>query len=114
MQPSLITFSALIVAVLAYLLVPAAPGDPNDNEMSRDLFFIYSVNNVGYIDVCGCKHKKVRQGSLPRRASYLRQVRSRRDDLLLVDGGNTLFGSDDRKAKPHEKTQLKEKAKDGE
>ena len=81
------------------------------SEGSSNLFLVYSVNNVGYIDVCGCKRKKVRQGSLTRRASYVKQARFHHDNLCLLDGGNTLFGPDDGKAKDFEKRQLHEKAK---
>ena len=72
---------------------------------------VYSVNNFGYIDVCGCKHKKVRQGSVARRASYFSQMHALRNDLLLIDAGNTLFNRDDRKAKPHMQKQILEKVK---
>ena len=40
---------------------PAVP-DSTPSAESQNLFLVYSVNNVGYIDVCGCKRKKVRQG----------------------------------------------------
>jgi hypothetical protein len=75
------------------------------------LCLIYGINNNGYIDVCGCKNKKVRQGSITRRASFVRQMRSNHPHLLLVDGGNMLFNRDDRKVPAHEKPQLEEKAK---
>lgn len=78
---------------------------------SKDLFVVYSINNIGYIDVCGCKRKKVRQGSLTRRGSYIRQARYHHPGMLLLDGGNTLFGPDDRKAKDFQRQQLFEKAK---
>ncbi|MGB1071047.1 MAG: multiheme c-type cytochrome [Planctomycetota bacterium] len=124
----------LTIALLALLVLPAILGDQtsavaersvetvslDDKESapesagegdSSDLFLVYSVNNVGYIDVCGCKRKKVRQGSLTRRASYIKQARFHHDNLCLLDGGNTLFGPDDGKAKDFEKKQLHEKAK---
>lgn len=53
--------------------------------------FVYSVNNSGYVDVCGCKHKEVKQGSLTRRATFLKSLRATGRDLLLLDGGSTLF-----------------------
>ncbi|MFQ5654308.1 MAG: multiheme c-type cytochrome [Planctomycetota bacterium] len=77
----------------------------------RELFLVYSINNLGYIDVCGCKHKKVRQGSLTRRATYLHEAAVHHPHMLLIDGGNTLFRRDDRKKKPHERLQAAEKAK---
>ena len=89
---------------------PTVP-DSTPSAESQNLFLVYSVNNVGYIDVCGCKRKKVRQGSLTRRASYLKQAKFHHDNICLLDGGNTLFGPDDGKAKDFEKKQLKEKAK---
>ena len=78
---------------------------------TKELFVVYSINNIGYIDVCGCKRKKVRQGSLTRRGSYIRQARYHHPEMLLLDGGNTLFGPDDRKAKDFQRQQLLEKAK---
>ena len=52
---------------------------------------VYNVNNAGYIDVCGCKRKEVRQGSLTRRSSFLKQLRSTGRELLLVDAGSAFF-----------------------
>ncbi|MEM7164307.1 MAG: multiheme c-type cytochrome [Planctomycetota bacterium] len=71
----------------------------------------FGVNNLGYIDVCGCKHKKVRQGSVTRRASYLSQVRGRGHNVALVDGGNTFFSDKHLRAKDHEKRELIEQSK---
>jgi len=87
---------------------PAAPaGDP----AAKGVFLVYSVNTTGEIDVCGCKRKKVRQGSITRRASYVRQARFQHANLLLVDGGNTLTGPDDARGEEHERKQTIEKAK---
>jgi len=37
------------------------PGAPDGNTSQRKTFsLVYNVNNAGYIDVCGCKHKEVR------------------------------------------------------
>lgn len=63
---------------------------------AKKLSLVYNVNNAGYIDVCGCKHKEVRQGSLTRRASFLKQLRATGRDLLLLDGGSSLFALEDR------------------
>lgn len=57
---------------------------------------VYNVNGSGYIDVCGCKHKEVRQGSLTRRASFLEQLRATGRQLVLLDGGSSLFPIADR------------------
>ena len=84
---------------------------PAGKEESREFILLYNVNNLGFIDVCGCKRKKIRQGSITRRASYVTQLRARRDDILLLDGGNTFFDREDRKAKPVQLKQLREKAK---
>ncbi|MCA8961877.1 MAG: hypothetical protein KDC38_15235, partial [Planctomycetes bacterium] len=78
---------------------------------ARKLLLGYGINNYGYIDVCGCKHKKIRQGSITRRASLLRQLRIHHPHMVLIDAGNTLFGREDRTAKDHERPQLIEKAK---
>ncbi|MGE4631959.1 MAG: hypothetical protein AAEJ47_02870, partial [Planctomycetota bacterium] len=116
----------LMVLILLLLVLPALRGpapeaqalrvDPPRHEMdtaagSDDLFLVYSINNVGYVDVCGCKRKKVRQGSLTRRAAYIHQARYHHENLVLLDGGNTLFGTDDGKKKDFEKQQLIDKAK---
>ena len=65
-------------------------------EPARKLTLVYNVNNAGYIDVCGCKHKEVRQGSITRRASFLRQLRGTGRELLILDGGSSLFQLDER------------------
>jgi 2',3'-cyclic-nucleotide 2'-phosphodiesterase (5'-nucleotidase family) len=57
----------------------------------KKLTLVYNINNGGYIDVCGCKHKEVRQGSLTRRSAFLKQLRSTGREILLVDGGSALF-----------------------
>ncbi|MEM7263572.1 MAG: hypothetical protein AAF488_16410 [Planctomycetota bacterium] len=99
----------------------AKPGmkidDPNSLENEKPpadvsrLVIGYGTNNYGYIDVCGCKHKKIRQGSITRRSALIKQLRVRVPEFVLIDGGNTLFGRDDRLAKDHERPQLIEKAK---
>ena len=63
---------------------------------ARKFTLIYNVNNAGYIDVCGCKHKEVRQGSITRRASFLKQIRATGRDILLLDGGSSFFPVDER------------------
>ncbi|MAW75951.1 MAG: hypothetical protein CMJ95_00980 [Planctomycetes bacterium] len=118
--PQLITVVILLLLVLPALRGPERQADalradtPTPEATTAgndDLFLVYSVNNVGYIDVCGCKRKKVRQGSLTRRAAYIKQARYHHDNLVLLDGGNTLFGAEDGKKKDFEKKQLLEKAK---
>ena len=72
----------------------------------------FGVNNLGYIDVCGCKHKKVRMGSVTRRMSYLKQMRGlMKAEIALVDGGNTFFSDKYLRTKEHEKPELIEQAK---
>ncbi len=83
----------------------SAPQSPTTvEEQPARLTLIYNVNNAGYVDVCGCKHKEVRQGSLPRRASFLKQIRATGRDVLLLDGGSSLFpiGKRVRKEQHHE------------
>lgn len=89
---------------------PADPA-PAPAPAPKGTFLIYSVNTTGEIDVCGCKRKKVRQGSITRRASYIRQARFQHPSLLLVDGGNTLLGPEDKRGEAHERKQTLEKAK---
>jgi len=89
----------------------AAATDDSASSGEHDLFLVFSINNVGYIDVCGCKRKKVRQGSITRRSAYIDQTRFHHENLLLIDGGNTLFGTDDGKKKDFARQQLKSKAK---
>src|SRR6059036_1237003 len=84
-----------VAGVVAWALVKAdaSAGATGDAGSAKEKKFtlVYNVNNAGYIDVCGCKHKEVRQGSLTRRASFLKQLRATGRDLLLVDGGSSLF-----------------------
>jgi hypothetical protein len=65
-------------------------------DAAKRFTLVYNVNNSGYVDVCGCKHKEVRQGSLTRRASFLGQLRASGRELLLLDGGSTFFHIEDR------------------
>ena len=99
---------------------PAAPADdakaadakPADsNEDVKNVFVIYSVNVTGEIDVCGCKRKKVRQGSITRRGSYIRQARFAHEHVVVLDAGNTLVGPDDKRTTERELSQTLEKAK---
>ena len=92
---------------------PAPTGQPDEQDppSSHDMFLVFSINNVGYIDVCGCKRKKVRQGSISRRSAYIDQARFHHENLVLIDGGNTLFGPDDgKKLEDFRRKQLKAKA----
>lgn len=65
-------------------VTPGSPGKPG-------FTLVYSINNGGYVGVCGCEHKQVRQGSLPRRANFLKQLSSSGRTILLLDGGSALF-----------------------
>jgi len=80
------------VVALTGLLCALVAGEP----AVKSFALVYSVNNSGYYDVCGCKHKEVKQGSLTRRASVLKQIQATGRKLLLVDGGSTLFPIEDR------------------
>ena len=73
-----LTFSLLCVLALCLASTPFWSVGSVDSEESeqRKFTLVFNVNNGGYIDVCGCKHKEVRQGSLTRRASFLRQFRA--------------------------------------
>lgn len=75
----------------AVLSWAAAAGSP-----AKRLTLVYNVNNGGYVDVCGCEHKQVKQGSLTRRASFLKQLRGTGRALLLLDGGSALFPIEER------------------
>ncbi len=86
--------SSLVGAALlgsALLWSAAAPEPP-----PKKFTLVYNVNNGGYVDVCGCTHKQVRQGSLTRRASFLKQLRATGRQLILLDGGSALFPIEDR------------------
>ncbi len=89
---------------------PPAPDEVAPDHVEQ-ITLAYMINNFGYIDVCGCKNKKIRQGSLTRRMSLLRQLRSLNPSIMLIDGGNTFFNREDRNAKEHERLQLIERAK---
>lgn len=91
---NVILLAACLVLIAGFSL---AGGDvktsssPAGEGSTKKFTLIYNVNNAGYIDVCGCKHKEVRQGSITRRASFLRQYRGTGQDVLLLDGGSALF-----------------------
>ena len=78
---------------------------------TKNVFVIYSVNVTGEIDVCGCKRKKVRQGSITRRGSYIRQARHAHPHTVVLDAGNTLVGPDDKRTTELELEQTMAKAK---
>jgi len=75
----------------------ADPRDQNDDAGDAVKLFtlVYNVNNAGYVDVCGCKRKEVRQGSLTRRSSFLKQFRTTGREILLLDGGSALYPIND-------------------
>ena len=54
----------IAVLVVLGLLASTALASYRPVEDGRDLKLVFSINTVGYIDVCGCKKKKVRQGSV--------------------------------------------------
>jgi len=83
-------------AVAAISFLAAAMAFSDTLLPARKFTLVYNVNNAGYIDVCGCKHKEVRQGSITRRASFLKQLRGTGRELLIVDGGSSLFALDER------------------
>ncbi|MBI4603739.1 MAG: hypothetical protein HY721_17430 [Planctomycetes bacterium] len=87
-----ITLAGLLAVCCALL---SAQGEPS-TWRPKSFTLVYNVNNAGYIDVCGCKHKEVKQGSLTRRSSFLRQLRASGRQVLLVDGGSSLFPIEDR------------------
>lgn len=93
-------------AAMGPLVIPASVDDD-----IRNVFVVYSVNVTGEIDVCGCKRKKVRQGSITRRGSYIRQARHLHPSLVALDAGNTLVGPDDKRTTDLELAQTLEKAK---
>ncbi len=71
---------------------------------------VVSVNNAGFIDVCGCKHKKVKQGSMSRRYTLVKTLRAQGKPILFLDGGSCLFNIQDRYPKQVERKQLLAKA----
>ncbi|MGE3966184.1 MAG: multiheme c-type cytochrome [Planctomycetota bacterium] len=87
------------------------PAPPPRTPHGKTFEVAFTVNNLGYIDVCGCKHKKVRMGSVARRQSYIRQATAAGRTLLLVDGGNCLFHNDNVKVQDHERVQILERSK---
>jgi len=78
-------------------------------EPVKEFSLVYNVNNAGYVDVCGCKKKEVRQGSLTRRASFLKQLRTTGRQICLLDGGSSLFAIKDN-LKEHEREEAIRKA----
>jgi len=94
----IVPVTAGIVAVGLAALVTAS--NTNAPDTAKRFTLVYNVNNAGYIDVCGCKHKEVRQGSITRRASFLKQLRAAKPEILLLDGGSSLFPIEDRVKDP--------------
>ena len=98
-------FLPFVVSCVMFGVLTAAEGDTTATTTTwnppKSFTLVYNVNNAGYIDVCGCKHKEVRQGSITRRASFLKQFRSTGRDLLLLDGGSCLFPIRDRVKDEH-------------
>jgi len=94
----------LVLLFLSALLSAAEAPNP------KKFCFVYTVNNAGFIDVCGCKNKKVKQGSIARRATLIKHLRALGKPLVLVDGGSTFFFIENRSPKETEKKQLIAKA----
>ena len=99
----------LTCAIVAFLLGGALLAGAEAWNPRKKFTLVYNVNSAGYIDVCGCKHKEVRQGSLTRRSSFLKQLRSTGRDVLFLDGGSALFTIKDR-IKPAEEAEAFRKA----
>ena len=76
----------------------------------KKFYFLYTVNNAGYVDVCGCKNKKVKQGSLARRSTLVKGLQAEGKPFLLLDGGSCLFDLDGRMPKEAERAQMLAKA----
>jgi hypothetical protein len=94
----------LVVSLLSgWLAAGEAPGPAR-------FFFLSTVNNAGYIDVCGCKQKKVKQGSLSRRSTIIKTLRAQGKPFVLLDGGSCLFPIQDNTPKDFEKNQMLSKA----
>ncbi|MBI4583691.1 MAG: hypothetical protein HY717_06685 [Planctomycetes bacterium] len=103
-------FSRILPLVSAGVAGLAMAGENPEAKPIGKFTLIYNVNNNGYVDVCGCKHKKVRQGSLVRRASYLKQLRSTGREPLLLDGGGTLFAAAERLKGPEREEAIRKAA----
>jgi hypothetical protein len=80
---------------LVTLVAVVVPANFMGAEPLKKFSLVYNVNNAGYVDVCGCKKKEVRQGSLTRRASFLKQLRATGRQICLLDGGSSLFSIKD-------------------
>ena len=79
------------ICLLLGALATVLSGIAGESETPKKFTLVYNINNAGYIDVCGCKHKEVRQGSMTRRASFLKQLKATDRNLLLLDGGSAFF-----------------------
>jgi hypothetical protein len=87
-RPRFISIAACFMAAAGVASLAATAGG---SAKTRKFTLVYNVNNSGYFDVCGCKHKEVRQGSLTRRSTFLKQLRATGREILLLDGGSSLF-----------------------
>ena len=51
----------MMLAPICLLLVALATmlsGIAGESETAKKFTLVYNINNAGYIDVCGCKHKE--------------------------------------------------------
>lgn len=103
------TLALLLGGFTAMSFFLSRSGGADEEDPARRFSLVYNVNNAGYIDVCGCKRKEVRQGSLTRRSSFLRQLRTTGREVLLLDGGSALYPINE-KIKPEEMPEAQRKA----
>lgn len=97
------------ILCLALLASIGADGPPP--RTVRKFTIVYNVNNGGYIDVCGCKNQKLRQGSVARRATYMKTLRAGGKPIVAVDGGSALFDLRQVGIKDVDRPQMMNKAK---
>lgn len=79
----------LILWVFASILFPVGvfAGTASPDSASRNILIVYSGNTLGELKPCGCAREED-QGGIERRMSYLKEVRTRAKNTLLVDTGD--------------------------
>ncbi len=70
---------------LYFLLTGTSPSFGNETSLT----LIYTSNNLGEVELCGCPESGD-NGGLPRRSHYLKKVRGEAKNLLILDAGDAL------------------------
>ncbi len=79
----------LWVAALASMMGCGGLDGPPPLEGDHDVTIFHAHANLGNIEPCACNNRTV--GGFPRRFALLKELRKTRENVLVVEGGNTFF-----------------------